>query len=78
MVVIGSAGRGRLSGHASLHIGEVPSAVLVGPIADAVKVKVANSTQYFSVGGDTAREILASLETNSPRQEEHRRAALRD
>ena len=49
--------------------------MLVGPIADAVKVKVTNSTQYFSVGGDTTTEILASLETNSPRQENHRRAA---
>jgi predicted secreted Zn-dependent protease len=49
--------------------------VLTSPIADAVKVKVTNSTQYFSVGGDTASEILASLETNSPRQKKHRRAA---
>jgi predicted secreted Zn-dependent protease len=49
--------------------------MLVGPIADAVKVKVTNSTQYFSVGGDTTTEILASLQTNSPRQENHRRAA---
>ena len=49
--------------------------VLVGPITDAVKVKVTNSTQYFSVGGDTTTEILASLETNSPRQDNHRRAA---
>jgi predicted secreted Zn-dependent protease len=49
--------------------------VLTSPIADAVKLKVANSTQYFSVGGDTASEILTSLETNSPRQEKHRRVA---
>jgi hypothetical protein len=35
--------------------------VLTSPIADAVKVKVTNSTQYFSVGGDTASEIFASF-----------------
>jgi predicted secreted Zn-dependent protease len=49
--------------------------VLTSPIADAVKVKVTNSTQYFPVGGDTASEIFASFETNSPVQERHRRAA---
>jgi predicted secreted Zn-dependent protease len=43
--------------------------VLTSPIGEAITVKVARSTQYFSVRGETAGSIFASLEANSPKQE---------
>src|SRR5262249_34770773 len=47
---------------------------LTTPIGDAVVLNVTRSTQYFAVTGDTADEILASLEQNSPKHGKERRA----
>src|SRR5262249_19966776 len=48
--------------------------LLTTPIGDAVVLMVTRSTNYFAVTGDTAAEILASLEQNGPKHGKERRA----
>jgi predicted secreted Zn-dependent protease len=49
--------------------------VVATSVADAVKVKVNRSTQYYSVRGETTQEILGSLHTNSPMHVDGKRAS---
>ena len=49
--------------------------VVATSVADAVKVKVNRSTEYYSVRGEAAQEILGSLHTNSPMHVDGKRAS---